>query len=295
MSDVEVSIFSIPKSYLGHTGVIQRNALKSWCVQADVEVILLGDDRSVEAEAEAAGAKHLSGLQVNEHGTPLLDSAFALARKAATGRLLCFINADILLPPDFTRQLLYVTFPRFLLLGARCDLEVTGDLDMKVEGWFENIRSSAKESGDLGEHFAVDYFVFPRALDWEMPPFAVGRTIWDNWLVYRAKSMRLPVVDASPSILAVHQSHDYSHIAAAKEDVWKGPEAIKNQRLSGDLERLFGVFDATHVLKDASVRRAHSFRYLRQRLLNRPILSSWARGPYRRILYATRRIRGLQT
>jgi hypothetical protein len=45
-----LTIFSVPKAFLGHIGVIQRNALVSWMrLGEEVQVILLGNDRLCEA------------------------------------------------------------------------------------------------------------------------------------------------------------------------------------------------------------------------------------------------------
>ena len=40
-----LTVFSTPKPFVGHVGVIQRNAISSWMrLHPDVEVILVGDD-----------------------------------------------------------------------------------------------------------------------------------------------------------------------------------------------------------------------------------------------------------
>ena len=33
-----------------------------------------------------------------------------------------------------------------------------------------------------------DYFIDPRRMIQEMPPFAVGRPAWDNWLIQHVRS-----------------------------------------------------------------------------------------------------------
>jgi hypothetical protein len=139
---------------------------------------------------------------------------------------------------------------------------------------------------------AIDYFVFPRDTDWRMPPFAVGRTVWDNWLVFRARELGMPVIDLTPSLFVAHQSHDYSHIADSKSSLWKGEEAAINRKLSG-LDRLFTIEDATHVLAPEGLRPARELRYLRQRFFNAPLLRPRLRPGYRKVLRATRRLRGL--
>src|SRR5690606_5406703 len=72
-----LTIFTIPKPFEGHIDVIQRNALESWCrLDAQVEVILCGDDPGVAEAAQDLGMKHLGVLPCTDYGTPLLDEAF---------------------------------------------------------------------------------------------------------------------------------------------------------------------------------------------------------------------------
>ena len=49
-----LTLFTIPKAFEGHSGVIQRNAIKSWTLlQPQCEIILMGDDEGTgEAAAE---------------------------------------------------------------------------------------------------------------------------------------------------------------------------------------------------------------------------------------------------
>ena len=67
-----ITIFSTPKPFRGHIGVIQRNALKSWTLlHPDVEMILFGDERarlmSVASwvASRAAGGTRRSGIETH--------------------------------------------------------------------------------------------------------------------------------------------------------------------------------------------------------------------------------------
>jgi len=54
-----LTLFSTPKPFHGHIGVIQRNALKSWTVlHPDVEVILFGDDEGAADACRELGLRH---------------------------------------------------------------------------------------------------------------------------------------------------------------------------------------------------------------------------------------------
>ena len=94
----KLTIFAVPKAFEGHTGVIQRNAVKSWSLLPDeVEVILLGDDPGVAEVAKEFSLKHLPGIEKNDQGTPLLDSVFRLVHEASDAPNLMYVNSDIIL------------------------------------------------------------------------------------------------------------------------------------------------------------------------------------------------------
>ena len=94
---------------------------------------------------------------------------------------------------------------------------------------------------------ALDYFLFSPGLFAEVPPFAVGRTVWDNWLVWKARDEGALVVDASSTVDAIHQDHSYAHVGSLGK-VRVSPEAEENRRLAGGKLHLYSRFDATHRL-----------------------------------------------
>ena len=63
--------------------------------------------------------------------------------------------------------------------------------------WEADLRGAAEREGLSAGHWALDYFVFPRALSLDIPPLAVGRPTWDDWMVYGARAARIPVIDLS--------------------------------------------------------------------------------------------------
>jgi len=83
-------------------------------------------------------------------------------------------------------------------------------------------------------------------------------------MIYRARSLGIPVVDATQSVDAVHQNHDYSHVPLRSGQRWSGPEAKANAALAGD-PPLMSLHHATHVLTPRGIRRATGIRYLRAR------------------------------
>ena len=97
-----LTIFSIPKPFTNsHINIIQRNAIQSWInLGQQSEVILFGDDAGVGETAAEFGIKHIPEIKKNKFGTPLINSAFALAKKHASHKILTYVNADIIFLSD---------------------------------------------------------------------------------------------------------------------------------------------------------------------------------------------------
>jgi hypothetical protein len=182
------------------------------------------------------------------------------------------VNADIILMSDFVRAVTQVARwgRQALIIGRRWDLDVREPLDFTQPDWEERLRARLADCGTLHHPVGIDYFVFSRNTWGEIPPFAIGRTAWDNWLVYGARSLGGAVVDATQAITAVHQSHDYSHHPMKEEGVWGGTEYRRNHELVGGKYRQFTVQHATHLLTPDGLRPARSFAHLYCRLERLP-------------------------
>ena len=189
-------------------------------------------------------------------------------------RLLCYVNADILLLPDFANAVVRVADAkrRFLMVGQRCDLDVPDELSFDKSDWERDIQLRAAENGVLHPGDAMDYFVYPRGAMGPLPAFAVGRPSWDNWMIYRARKLRIPVVDATASALVIHQNHGYGHVKQAIGPRWEGPEADTNRALSGSEDFIFSLVDATHRLTPDSIDRTRGRSDLKRRIHRRMIL-----------------------
>jgi hypothetical protein len=243
-----ITLFAIPKAFVGPAAVIQRNALESWArLGPEVEILLLGSDEGVAEAAAQAGARHVRDVETSEFGTPLLNSAFALARAASARPLLAYVNADVMLLPDFVQAVRRIRLASFLCLGRRWNVDLAAPFDFGP-GYEERLRAFVQTDGELALPDAIDYFVLDRDGPLtELPPFAVGRPGWDNWMIYRARRLGIPVVDATRAITAIHPRHGYEHVPERTGALWYGPEAEANFQLIKGLER-FQTRHATHVL-----------------------------------------------
>ena len=242
-----VTLFSAPKPFLEpHIGLIQINAASSWmALGPEVEVLWIGDEPGLAKAAAELGVKQLAPVGRNTSGTPLVSSVFELAQQAAHHDLLGYVNADILLLDDFVKSVDAVAnrFHRFLIVGQRWDLAIGSKLAFTGD-WSSDIRKRLGQEGHLHPLAGSDYFVFPRGSLGRMPEFAIGRAGWDNWMIYAARRMGLPVIDASQAITAVHQNHDYAHLPNGKPH-YGLPESEQNVRLAGGHQTIFTLADAT--------------------------------------------------
>jgi hypothetical protein len=249
-----LTFFTTAKPFRGHSGVIQRNALKSWTLlHPDVEVILFGEDEGAGEAARELGIRHEPHTEKNEAGSNRMDYMFLRAQEIARHDVLCYSNCDILLLQDFCEALSRVkeAHSKFLMVGRRWDTEINEPLLFERNDWRAQLRNRALRESKLRTPDYVDYFAFSRGvLGGDLPPLVVGRVFWDNWTIWKALNAGRPVVDVSAAVVAVHQNHDYSHVPQGKDGVYSGEEARRNYELAGGWSHLRTIADATEVLSE---------------------------------------------
>jgi len=263
-----ITLFSAPKPFTNpHIATIQRNAIKSWTLLADVEVILLGDETGLAEAAQELGVKHLREVKRNASGTPLISSMFQLARQNSNSDLLCIINADMILISDFVqvaKQAIKLK-DKFVLLSQRWDLDVTQPIEFS-EGWQNGLRSTVHRQGQLHRPAGSDFFLFPKSCYTDIPDFTIGRAGWDNWMIYKARTEKWSVIDCTPSVMIVHQNHDYSHLPGGKPH-YEHPDTNENIRLAGGAANIrYTILDSTHQLAGGKLIRPKmiSLRFMRK-------------------------------
>lgn len=258
-----LTLFAMPKPFRGHIGIIQENAIRSWTLlQPRPRILLFGDEEGTAETADRLGVCHVPQIARNEFGTPLLDGLVRQAETLASSDTLCYINSDILLMSDFMPAVTKVTQQqsRFLMGGRRWNFDLTERLAFEPD-WEATLREQVAARGELFLAGAIDYFVYSRGLWGDLPPFAIGRTVWDNWLLYRARALKAPLIDATSAVMAVHQNHDYGHHTGGKAGVWDGPEAQRNRQLAGGEHHLYTLNVATHVLTPRGLARRRPGRW----------------------------------
>jgi hypothetical protein len=288
-----LTIFAVPKPFEGHIGVIQRNAVGSWKhLDPECQVILCGDEAGCRDVASELGTDEIRDVERNEFGTPLLSSVFQRAEERAEHDLLCYANADLILFTDLlvATSRLAARYERFLIVGAATNLEVGGRLQFDDAETEVELRRRAATAGVLRGPTWIDFFVFPRGTVGSLPAFAVGRPAWDNWMIWRGRSLRIPVIDVSATALVIHQEHAYGHVEQNRGSRWDGPEGDRNRQLLQFDERAFSLDDVSHRLLPVRLVRNRTGG-VKRRLRNQLSLSPRTIPLYRALRRAHRPLR----
>jgi hypothetical protein len=169
---------------------------------------LLGEEEGLAEAAHEFGVKHIPHVERNANGVPLISSMFKLARENSNSELLCIINADMILMPDFAEAVkkVKVLKSKFVLLSQRWDLDMSAPIDFSGD-WIHGLRSTVNGQGQLHRPAGSDFFLFPKNYYQDIPAFIIGLAGWDNWMIYKAHAEKWPVIDCTPSVMIVHQNH----------------------------------------------------------------------------------------
>lgn len=254
-----LTLFSTPKPFRGHIGIIQRNAIKSWTLlRPGVEVILFGDDEGTAEACREFGIRHEPKVSRDECGMKHLDYLIGRAQQIASHPVLCFINCDIMLTGGFLKalELVALRHRRFLMVGRRWNTDITVPWDFERSDWEQRLETLAVERGKQVGPLSIDYFAFTRDLYDRIPPFATGCFHFDHWLVWQARASATPVIDASACVMAIHQNHDYAHIPTTAYQ----KENERNFRLAGGRRHLYSIEDANLKLTPSGIEPNAGYR-----------------------------------
>lgn len=288
-----ITLFSTPKPFTDpFIATIQRNAIQSWThLGPEVEVMLVGDEPGSEEIADEFNLRYLPQVERNQWGTPLVRSLFEQSRQASDNPLMSIVNADIMLMSDFVeaaKQIL-AQEDQFLIVGRRWGLNIDKPLDFSP-GWQDRLRADVQDRGELHPVFSIDYFIFTRQQYQDIPEFVIGRPQWDNWMIYHACQQGWPVIDATPSVLVVHQNHDYRHLPGSNPPHGL-EEGRRNRKLAGGQKTKYLILDAEYELVDGRLRHPKlTLEWVLRRFEVWLMRQSW-RGIELRVLKVTRRLR----
>ncbi len=182
------------------------------------------------------------------------------------------------------------------MVGQRWDTDVTEPIDFDQSDWAAELRLFASGNGFEQDPFWIDFFLFTKGLYTNMPPLLVGHCHWDNWMIWKALNSKIPVVDASRSLMAVHQNHGYSAAFGRRKGVATDALSQHNLQLIGGRQHTCHVKSSTHTITSDGRIRLHWNRYFNEyTVLNRrlwqPFLYKAWLPAWHVLLGATRPIR----
>lgn len=254
-----ITFLASPKPFAGEATQNQYNAIRSWqSVHPDAEVILFGDSPGTLEACNALGARYVPDVDVNEYGTPLIHSIFAYGDTYGKHDTQCYVNADIILTPDVIKVISKIEFPSYLLVGQRIDLGEGVHIDVHDDNWQLNLKQLlAEKKASIHPPAGSDYFIYKRFV-WKdiSKQITIGRTGYDNYLIYFCRMNRIPVIDVTQTLTAIHQFHDYKHIQLGYQERRNGPEEERNfNQIRGTVLTLE---DASYVLTENGLIRNYA-------------------------------------
>ena len=258
-----ITFFTIPKPFKGHSSIIQTNAILSWKkIKKNCEILVFGNHSTISDFCSNNSLKYIDDFKSNEYGTPLLDNIWKSAKNISSNSLICYINSDIIVLPDFAEKINSIKLDEFLIAGRRWDIDIDELIDFKSD-WTLNLKNMIAEKGILHSETGSDYFLFPKSCMPDMPAFAIGRAWWDNWLFYYFKKNKISIIDGT-NIMTVHQNHDYIHIKSVSNSTTNiGLEREQNKKIANlKYWNDTNISDADFILFDGQVKKVSFLKKL---------------------------------
>ncbi len=167
--------------------------------------------------------------KVNEFGTPYLKEMYQAAMNMSQSYFYGYINGDILFTETLINTLQVLaedvsvsTYACSMVTGIRTNVNI--DPNSKTPFYkFTDIAKTTTARGTLFEEYAQDYFMMScDRFPWEtLPDLVIGRPAYDNYLVAMATKYHVQLIDATRTILALHQT-DLEGLHAGSRHIDKG-------------------------------------------------------------------------
>ena len=210
--------------------VVHNNTVRNWLSFRPfvIPVIFVNfDETSIASECRRNGWGVLPVRVTAGDGVPVLKFMYLDAMREYNTTYYAYSNSDILYTSTLVDTLIgsaynlsylnstysddafvygksVFTQQPTLIVGQRTNVpSVTA-----VEGsTWEGITSVAKDRGVLFFMYAIDYFITSRNYPWkDAEEVIIGTPVYDLWVIFNARRQRHTVIDATATLLAVHQT-----------------------------------------------------------------------------------------
>jgi len=230
-------VLTTTRPFEGAFKTLQTNAINNWialgmsghaCVESETDrqivdglglaATILKSDEMVKIDG--AKSKPLFSVPITR----------AIEQPYRPDVALLYTNSDTLFTPEINDAINAVSHVgRFLLVGRRTDLIVKRPIDFTKKNWPIGLKRRAERNGKLHTPGAVNWFAYrPHDLFGEIPPFVVGYTSYDNWMIWRGIDRGAMVVDVTEAVLTVDQTH-----GGQSGTIFNTPRAKENRRMAG--------------------------------------------------------------
>lgn len=229
--NMSIEIFTSPKPFRkgDRDYRLQIETIRSWkrlqrrqkqINNLPMQFTILGDDTSYAPVAKKYKLNHVKQIDTSFQGIPLFNSIISKANESDAS-IACFINADIHLHEDFINSLAKVVelFKEFLVVAGRYDIsqdnyQVSKGMRKGVNN--DRFHSFIKKHSILHTYGGMDIWCWNTrgsrliSNDLLIPPFALGRGRYDNWLTHEAiQAKHKAVIDITETSYLIHVEHDY--------------------------------------------------------------------------------------
>ncbi|XP_060077060.1 uncharacterized protein LOC132556643 [Ylistrum balloti] len=190
-----------------------NNTLQNWpLLRPHVNIILFTNDVIPDKYKQLGWTVLPIKRQVKGH--PILKHLFLEAMKHQPySKLYGFSNGDLLFTESLIQSLRKIivsplVFNRtYMIVGQRMN---TPNVTREEASSWANVEKAA-ERGEMKKTFmGIDYFLTSPQYHWkDIPEVQIGQKLYDTWLIWDGRRMGYNVIDASNTILAVHQNAPY--------------------------------------------------------------------------------------
>jgi hypothetical protein len=245
-----ITFLSSPKPFKGKDKENQYRAIRNWLTACEsVEVILYGDSEGILDAGNDLNVKVIKNIETSSFGVPYFGAIVNHAAIYGKYDTQIYLNCDILLS-GICEASKALNFRNFLFIGQRIDLS-DGIIIEEPSSIFKKVVRQLFEEKKIRMHEStgVDYFMFKRNMWKGLQPIIIGRGGYDNALLAFCKENKIPIIDGTPSVIALHQFHDYKHISGNSKLVFGGKDAKHNLKVAGKYS-LLSISDSDYILDD---------------------------------------------
>ena len=222
-----------PKLHLCHNNTVRNwNQLKPF-----VRPIIFTNDTELSQDMSHRKWDVLP-IRKEATGRPVLKYMYVDAIKHSPSSFYAYANGDLLFTEGLRDTLIAVqnsdVFDKtryLLIVGTRTNVkDVTSHESRDTMGI-----SDVSKRGRLFTPEGIDYFITNGTYPWStIPEIVIARGGYDNWILHNSRNIGHVTIDATKTLLALHQSASY---------IYK-PDRSPNSNYNRDL--LFKLFKQTH-------------------------------------------------